>query len=270
MFRKSVFVLGHRGMLGHVVVEFLKSKGCSVITSPQRYLGIPFDPLLTTVRNSGCPWVINAIGAVKQRAVDQASLFLVNTVLPVHLVQELGAKQRLIHASTDCVFSGERGHYAVDDPKDANDLYGLSKALGEQISLDPRVAVFRVSIIGPEADVGHGLLGWFLRQEGEVSGYTNHVWNGITTLEWARAAWELMQGRGPKSSGTIQLGVAEDISKHDLLCMCAEVWDRHGVVVKPCAMQPSIDRSLQPDWVRPSLKQQLIELRAWISREISS
>ncbi|QIF02114.1 sugar nucleotide-binding protein [Roseimicrobium sp. ORNL1] len=270
--RDRVFVLGHRGMLGHVVAAYLHAQGCEVITHEARYGGTPQEPLLEAVRESGCAWIINALGAIPQKGVDVETLFRANTHFPLHLLQCLHPGQRLIHASTDCVFSGARGRYHTQDLKDAANDYGLSKALGEAVALDPRVTCLRVSIVGPEGlaskgtNTGGGLLGWFLKQQGPVQGYTNHFWNGITTLEWAKAAMEMMRGTlGPLSSGVVQLGVAEHLSKHDLLRMFAEVWE-HPIEIQPFAAPEPVDRTLVPQVVRPPLREQLRELREWMQQ----
>lgn len=267
--RNRVFVLGHRGMLGHVVAAYLRAQGCEVITSEKRYGGTPHEPLLEAVRASRCAWIINALGAIPQKKVDVENLFRANTHFPLHLLQMLHPGQRLIHASTDCVFSGTRGRYHAQEFKDAESDYGLSKALGEAVALDPRVTCLRVSIVGPEGvsgtATGGGLLGWFLKQQGPVQGYTNHFWNGITTLEWAKAALEMMRGTGPFTSGVVQLGVAEHVSKHDLLRMFAEVWE-HPIEIQPFAAPEPVDRTLVPQVVRPPLREQLRELREWMQQ----
>lgn len=263
MNRERVFVLGHRGMLGHLTARYFEQQGCEVVTSPLRYTGLQQDPLLRAVGDSGCDWVINAIGLIKQKSISPAQLFQLNTLLPIHLAQELGPKQRLIHASTDCVFSGRRGWYAANDPKDAVDVYGFSKALGEQVALDPRVVVMRVSIIGPDLGAGAGLLGWFLQQHGPIRGYTNHYWNGITTLEWAKAAGEIICGTAPCTSGLIQLGVSGRHSKHQMLGLFKEIWNRE-INIEPTAPAEAVDRTLHPEWVRKPLRDQLFELKAWM------
>jgi len=81
-------------------------------------------------------------------------------------------------ASTDCVFDGRRGRYRADEPPNAKDAYGLSKLVGEACVAAPNVVVLRTSIVGPPAGNGRGLLGWFLRQESPVDGWTDHLWNG--------------------------------------------------------------------------------------------
>lgn len=260
---ERVFVLGHRGMLGHVVARYLAEQGHEIVTSPLRYSGKPQDALLQTVRGSGCAWVVNAIGSIPQKTPDDAQYFLLNTLLPLHLLLEMQADQRLIHPSTDCVFTGREGGYASVDRKDCEDVYGLSKALGDQVSLDGRVLVMRASVIGPDLGAGVGLLGWFLKQRGTVKGYTNRFWNGITTLEWARAAQEVMAGKAPQSRGMVQLGVLERYSKYQMLGLFNEIWHR-DVVIEASAPVPAVDRTLQPEWVRKPLREQLLELKAWM------
>lgn len=263
MSKVRVFVLGHRGMLGHVVTQLLRAQDCEVITSEIRYTGVAQDPLLQAVRESGCDWVINAIGLIWQKSTDEGRLFLLNSILPIHLVQELAPNQRLIHASTDCVFSGKRGNYLAEEKRDADEVYGLSKGFGEHVALDERALVMRVSIIGPDLGQGSGLLGWFFQQRGTIRGFTNHFWNGITTLEWAKAAWEIISGNSPRSRGLIQLGTSESNSKYDLLVMCNEIWSR-DLVIEPVAPLSAINRTLKPEWVRSDIQQQLSELKAWM------
>jgi dTDP-4-dehydrorhamnose reductase len=252
-------------MLGHVVAAYLRELGAEVVTSEARYGGEPCDALLQAVAASGCLWVINALGRVKQKSSDPAELYLANAIFPLHLLQVLGPQQRVIHASTDCVFSGRRGWYAADAPKDAGDVYGLSKVLGEMIATDSRVVVMRVSIIGPERSDGTGLFGWFMKQTGPVCGFTHHRWNGITTLEWATAAAEVIQGRAPVQRGVVQIGVAQPVSKYELLCLLRDTWGR-TVEVRPVSGEDPVDRTLQPDWARPPLAEQLQRLRAWMTR----
>jgi dTDP-4-dehydrorhamnose reductase len=257
-----VFVLGHRGMLGHVVARFLEQQGCEVVTSPTRYGGAARDSLVETVRDSGCLWVVNALGRIKQKTEDSSELYLANSVFPLHLSTRLRPEQRLIHASSDCVFSGRRGRYAIDDERDADDVYGLSKALGEAAAQTGRCWVIRTSIIGPELGKGWGLMGWFLRQSGEVNGYTNHLWNGITTLEWAGIARELMNGQLSAEGPLIQAGTWPAMSKCEVLQLLARVWGL-AVKVRPAEAKDAVDRTLLPTLKRPELEHQLSQLRAW-------
>src|SRR5688572_12817414 len=191
----KVFVVGHRGMLGHVVAKYLSQRGCDVTTSELRYSALPKDPLIEEIRNSGCTWVVNALGKIKQKCQDPNALFQANSLFPLHLKKRMHPNQRLIHASTDCIFSGRAGNYSVDAEPDPEDDYGLSKLLGECVAEAGRAYVLRASIIGLEQEGHAGLMAWFLRQEGPVNGFTNHFWNGITTLEWSKVCLEVMHGQ---------------------------------------------------------------------------
>lgn len=257
-----VFVLGHRGMLGHVVARFLEQQGCEVVTSPARYGGAARDSLVETVRDSGSAWIVNALGRIKQKTEDPAELYLANSVFPLHLRARMRSDQRLIHASSDCVFSGRRGQYSIADERDADDVYGLSKALGEAAAQSGRCWVIRTSIIGPELGKGWGLMGWFLRQSGEVNGYTNHLWNGITTLEWAGIAWELMTGQLGTEGPLIQAGTWPPMSKCEVLRLIGNAWGL-AVKVRPTEAQDAVDRTLLPTLKRPDLEHQLSKMRAW-------
>src|SRR5439155_12267180 len=105
----------HRGMLGHVVALYFRESGFDVVTSEARYTGGPRDDLVEEVRTSQAGWVVNAIGRIKQKSTDAVQLLLTNAQLPVHLAARLRPGQRLLHASTDCVFSGRRGLYHTSD-----------------------------------------------------------------------------------------------------------------------------------------------------------
>lgn len=258
----KVFVLGHKGMLGHVVARFLKEQGCEVITSSARYEAAARDSLVEAVRNSGCAWIINALGRIKQKTENPGELYLVNSVFPLHLRARMRPEQRLIHASSDCVFSGRRGQYSVADECDAEDVYGLSKALGEAAADSGRCFIIRTSIIGPELDTGWGLMGWFLRQSGEVNGYTNHLWNGITTLEWAEIAWKLINGLIRADEPVIQAGTWPPMSKCQILQLISKIWE-HPIEVRSTMAKEAIDRTLLPTLQRPGLEQQLSSLRSW-------
>jgi dTDP-4-dehydrorhamnose reductase len=256
-----VLVLGHRGMLGHVVARHLGDVGLEVLTTQRRYEGGPRDPLVEEVRASGADWVINAIGRIKQKCTDAAELVRVNGQLPVHLSVRLAPHQRLLQPSTDCVFCGRRGGYRTTDEPNPVDDYGFSKMLGEAVASE-RCVVLRVSMVGPEREGGHGLLGWFFRQAGPVNGYTNHHWNGITTLEWAKRAAAVIRGEWIPPARLVQLASPRPVTKHDLLRLAADVWGRR-IEVRPLATPEPVDRTLVGDIECPPLGLQMVELRRW-------
>ena len=257
----KVFVLGHHGMLGHVVARYLGEQGHEVLTSELRYSGTPRDPLVETVRASGCAWVVNAIGRIHQKSPPPVELFIANARLPVHLASRLLREQRLIHASTDCVFSGRRGAYRVDDECDAEDLYGFSKILAESAAERGRCIMLRTSIIGPETASAYGLMAWFLTQRKPVGGFRNHLWNGVTSLEWAKICAELIAGELP-AEAVLQTAAAEPVSKYELLSLIASRWPG-SAEVQPVDAPERIDRTLVPQVRRPPLEAQLDELKAW-------
>jgi dTDP-4-dehydrorhamnose reductase len=160
--------------------------------------------------------VINAAGIVKQRPTAEEAIpsLEINALLPHRLAllcADIGA--RLVHMSTDCVFSGRKGNYRETDPSDADDLYGRTKYLGEVHA--PHAITLRTSIVGPELARKTGLLEWFLAQHGSIRGYRNGIFSGFTTLEMARII-ELVLTRSPWSSGVYHVS-SEPISKFDLL-----------------------------------------------------
>jgi dTDP-4-dehydrorhamnose reductase len=256
------FVLGHRGMLGALVHRYLRERGHVVLTSEARYSGRPSEELVQEVVNSPAEAIVNCLGATPGSGASERDMMVANALLPVHLSRFLGGRL-LIHASTDCVFDGRRGWYRADEPPNATDAYGLSKRVGEACVAAPNVVVMRTSIVGPPAGAGRGLLGWFLRQEGAVDGWTDHLWNGITTLAWAELAARTVEGNG-LGAGLHQPTTAREVTKDELLRMFGEVFD-HRVDVRPFTTEQACDRTLLPTTAMPPLRQQLIELRAWMN-----
>jgi dTDP-4-dehydrorhamnose reductase len=160
--------------------------------------------------------VINAVGIVKQRASahDAIPSLEINSLLPHRLsVLCRGVGARLVHVSTDCVFSGARGMYTEDDPADAADLYGKSKYLGEVG--DPGCITLRTSIIGTELARKTGLVEWFLAQRGTIRGFRRAVFSGFTTAELSRVIEGVLLHH-PDASGVYHAS-SEPIRKYDLL-----------------------------------------------------
>lgn len=189
--------------------------------------------------------VVNAIGLVKQdpRARDPLEAIRVNALFPHRLAQlcrAVGA--RLIHFSTDCVFSGRRGHYRESDPPDPQDLYGRSKLLGEVD--ESGCLTLRTSIVGRELRGGRGLLEWFLSQaEAErVHGYTRAVFSGLTTRAVAERVVHILR-RHPDLSGVWHVA-SDPVSKHELLCRLRDAFDLR-IEIEPDE-RVVCDRSLDP------------------------
>jgi len=238
----TVLVLGASGMLGNAVLRYFAASPAFTVKGsvrsaaamrlfPRELHGLlvncpnveSADALLDLFDRVRPDVVINCIGVVKQLASadDPLTALPINSLLPhrlVHVCRLAGA--RLIHVSTDCVFAGTRGMYREADPPDARDLYGLSKFLGEVD--DAHAVTLRTSIIGPELEGNHGLLGWFLAQSGRVKGYARAVFSGVPTVELARVIRDFVipnaQLRG------VQHVSAEPINKYDLLVLIAQAY----------------------------------------------
>jgi len=191
--------------------------------------------------------VVNCAGLTKHlpEAADPLVSIPINTLMPHRLAglcKLIGA--RLIHISTDCVFSGEKGGYTEDDFADARDLYGKSKALGEVVY--PHTITLRTSTIGHELQSRHGLLEWFLSQEGSCKGYTSVIFSGLPTVLFARVVRDVVIPR----NGLFGLYhvAAKPISKFNLLKMIADVYGKSIEIIADDGL--SIDRSLNADRFR--------------------
>jgi len=176
--------------------------------------------------------VINAVGVVKQReeALDPVRSITINAMLPHQLAARAGnAGARLVHLSTDCVFSGQRGSYRESDVPDGMDLYGRSKLLGE-VDRDGCLTI-RTSMVGREIGSAQGLVEWFLRHRGErVRGFTRARFSGLTTLELARVITDVVtEGRGLQGVWHV---AGEQISKFALLSQLNETFGL-GTAIEP-------------------------------------
>jgi len=256
----KTLVLGASGMLGNAMLRVMAQADELEVWGTARSGGVlrNFDPLLAKrivtgidVENTDSLMrlftelrpevVINCIGLVKQlAAADDPLLALpINSLLPHRLARlcEL-ARARLVHISTDCVFSGRKGDYCESDEADAQDLYGRSKFLGE---VDyPHAVTLRTSIIGHELNSSHGLVGWFLAQQGTIKGYTQAIFSGLPTCELARVVRDLVFPH-PELRGVYHVA-AEPISKFELLRLINEEYGK-GLRIEPDD-KLQIDRSL--------------------------
>jgi dTDP-4-dehydrorhamnose reductase len=265
-------VLGSRGMLGQVVCRHFGKLVRELIHYPGRFSQADAGSSVRELAALAPDIVINCAGAIKQRTSNDSELLYANALLPLELAALLPSHTRLIHPSTDCVFSGaSTAPYPTDHPTDARDVYGWSKYLGEQALLGrPLTLIPRVSIIGPDGrEGGPGLLNWFLRQpEGStLNGFTNHHWNGITTLEWChQVERRLLSGEGfcNHQATRFQLGTADAINKHDLLHAFARHFGRR-VTITPHNAGESVHRVLAPDAFCPPIESQLSDLAHWMS-----
>jgi dTDP-4-dehydrorhamnose reductase len=276
-----VLVLGGTGMLGHVLWRACAERFDAYATvradEPSAEAAEMLDPerIVTGVRveeprsiaraleETRADAVVNCIGVVKQAVDDPAVAIRANALFPHELAaacRERGA--RLIHVSTDCVFSGQKGGYAEADPPDPVDVYGRSKLLGEVTT--PGALTIRTSMIGREIATSHGLLEWFLAQSGgTVRGFTRAVFSGPTTPVLSRAIADVLE-RHQSLEGLYHLG-AEPIDKHELLLLLRDAFEVEVEVEVDESVV--IDRSLDSTsfrtatgWAPPSWQEMVAEL----------
>ena len=256
---KTILVLGATGMLGNVVFRYLSSKESykvygSVRSATSKLLfkknlrknlisniHVNSDKKIANLFSLVNPdVVINCIGVIKQLGHSSNVLEVVpiNSLLP-HRLAILCKKKfiRLIHFSTDCVFSGEKGNYIESDNPDPKDLYGRSKLIGE---IDyPNCLTLRTSIIGPELNTSRSLLCWFLKESGTIKGYEKAIFSGLPTVEIARVLCEYIIENN--LSGIYHLS-GNSIDKYSLLNLIAKTYN-HKVNIVP-DNRIVIDRSL--------------------------
>lgn len=240
----KVLILGAGGMLGHKLCERMSKAGWETVATArqpaQAYASYPdvfgktrliggvdvmdFAGLRKVIESEGPQAVVNCVGHIKQLASanDRYLAVGLNSYLPHTLARvcnELGA--RLVHFSTDCVFSGRAGNYHEDAPSDANDVYGKAKYLGEFGEGEGAAVTLRSSIIGRELHDAHGLCEWFLNQRGKtIKGYAGAIYTGFTTNEMARIV-DLVLKQPEPLQGTYQVA-SQPISKFDLLNLIRE------------------------------------------------
>lgn len=272
----KLLVIGGNGMAGHLLVQYFRTvEGVSVAHTTRRSddpEGIPLDAsdleqVLAVVTEHRPDVIVNAAGILNSDAERHPlAAYQVNGLLPHwlrHAADTIGA--RLIHISSDCVFSGSQGLYTEQDMPDNPSVYGRTKAIGEVT--DPRHLTIRTSIIGPDQNAsGIGLLQWFLKQTGAIHGYSRVYWNGVTTLELAKAVHYAILH--PQIGGLVQLAAPEIVSKQELLHLFQAAFNHYEAVITPTDA-PAIDRTLAPtriDWSyeAPYYPQMLSELAAWM------
>lgn len=258
----TILVLGANGMLGNAVLRwFSRQERFNVVGSVRHARGIDvLQPLAPSARlvsgvdvenldsltrlfaQARPDVVINCIGLIKQlaEADDPLSVLPLNALLPHRLdLLSRAAGARLVHVSTDCVFSGSRGNYHESDRPDADDLYGRSKLLGE-VTASASAITLRTSIIGHELGSAHALVNWFLSQKTGINGYTRAVFSGVPTVELARIIDQHVLP-DPGLAGLYHVS-AEPIDKCSLLQLVAKEYG-HRIPITP-SDEVKIDRSL--------------------------
>lgn len=238
---KKVMILGSAGMLGHMVYNYLTETNNFQIIDTSFPIKAYDNSYLLDVTNKlevesyikaeKPDVVVNCIGIlIKASQTDPSNAIYLNSYFPHQLsklLRETGGK--LIHISTDCVFSGKKGAYSETDFRDADDIYGRSKALGE-VNNDHDLTL-RTSIIGPDLkENGEGLFQWFMKQSGEINGFTQAFWGGVTTLELAKA---IEVAINQEVTGLIHITNGSKISKYELISLIKKIYNVGRISINP-------------------------------------
>tara|TARA_A100001388_G_C28762658_1_gene498716 strand:+ start:498 stop:1376 length:879 start_codon:yes stop_codon:yes gene_type:complete len=264
----KIIVLGSTGMLGNYVEKFLMKK-YNVISLNRDKLDasdVNYNKLKSIFVQhevNSDDVVINCIGTIKPR-VDQLgdlNAILVNSVFP-RLLSKLSKEFnfKVIHPTTDCVYTGSKGNYNEDDVYDVNDVYGMSKAMGEVSD----VCIIRTSIIGEEINNGRSLVEWVKSESGNsIFGYTNHFWNGVTCLQFAKICHQII------SKDLFWEGIrhfhSDKLNKFELVSLINEIYSLKINISKketksPCDRTMTSKFNLE-DFNIPLLRHQIAEMK---------
>jgi len=252
----SVLVLGADGMLGAMVASVLASNSELQVVASTRHGGhgtLAFDAGRDSIAEfldaAACEWIVNAIGVLERRINEDdpnsiATAIEVNAAFPHRLAAAAARGRFVIQIAIDGVFSGQNAPYNERALHDAEGVYARSKSLGEVRSAN--AVTLRCSIIGPEPPLGRSLLGWALsRPPGTaISGYTNHRWNGITTLHLAKLCAGIILSDHHHLRSLWHVVPGDSVSKAELIQMMLAAFERGDVTVKPEPAAVAVDRTL--------------------------
>ena len=255
-----ILVLGKDGMLGTMVSKYFTSLNeyevyltsrrddLTVFNDNVRKFDVSKDPLEILINEVNPDFLINCIGIIKpeinednKESIEKA--ININTYFPLKISQLAKNKNfKYIQIGTDCVFSGGVGDYLEDASQDANDIYGKTKIGGETEHADKYI--LRGSIVGPESGDGKSLLNWFLSQSSnKVNGFSDHMWNGITTLNFAKIVDGMIKNNN-FNFHTQHVVPKDEVSKYDLLIYFKKYFEV-DVIIEKSNSSNSVNRSLK-------------------------
>lgn len=265
---KQVGVFGSSGMLGAYVKSYFEQQGYNVIcfarTDVITALGELKEKFKATLRDK--TFIINCVGVIKPQVAVQgvAETIRINSLFP-HILSDAASSNghSLIHVTTDCVFSGKTGGYSEESLHDELDIYGRTKSLGEPANC----TVIRTSIIGEERNNARSLIEWAKSQAGkDVKGFVNHTWNGVTCLQFAKVAHDLIES-GMTWQGVRHVFSPTAVNKFELMQLINDAF-RLGLKISAFEPENPCYRTLSsnfPEVVKsfkiPELKQQLLETK---------
>ena len=271
----KVLVLGGTGMAGHTISIYFKEAGYDVTAFSRKKVDYckningditNFDNLKRIINEGQYDVIINAIGILNEDAESNKSkAVLLNSYLP-HFLSDTTKEMetKVIHMSTDCVFSGNSGGYSETSFTDGQAFYDKTKALGElQNNKD---LTFRNSIIGPDtSEKGIGLFNWFMKQNGQINGFTKVIWTGVTTLTLAKA---MEQAIKENLTGLYHLVNNETINKFELLKLFNKYMKDTQIEIKPSdkfvSNKSLINNRSDFSFNVPCYETMVAEMREWI------
>lgn len=242
MSNKTIFILGSKGMAGHTISDYFKKyTSYNVITiarnwsepEPDFHVDIEkgLDYLSFLIESEKPEIIINCIGILLPDSSKNVSRTIyINSFFP-HWLEEItkNTNIKIIHLSTNCIFKEDRGNYKDTDTPDGEGWYAKTKAMGE-INNNKDLTI-RLSIIGDELkENGSGLFGWFMKQKGNINGFSKCYWNGITCLCLAQNIEKMIE---VNVSGLYQLAPSYKIDKFSLLCLFKKIWNKSDVTISP-------------------------------------
>ena len=270
--KTKVLVLGSTGLIGHQVYNYLKNNSDFKLVNISYRKKLQEDTILLDIRDENK--FIQAIEDIKPNIIincigiliagsnkDPENAIFINSYMP-HRLKKVANKidAKLIHISTDCVFSGEKKEpYIETDEKDGKDTYAKAKGLGE--IRDDRNLTLRTSVIGPELKTnGEELFHWFMNQRGTINGFTKAIWSGVTTLELARAVkWAIENN----ITGLYHITNNQTINKYDLL-MLLKKYTRKNIDIIPIegknVDKSFIDTRKEINYIIPTYEQMIQDI----------
>jgi dTDP-4-dehydrorhamnose reductase len=251
---QKILLFGESGMLGKYIYSYFKHK-INIVRVNYKIID-HFDDLENMLDLDENTCVINCIGLIPQRnPTSDKDYFLINSIFP-NVLWTICKKNnaKMIQPSTDCVFSGKKGGYVETDIPDETKPYGMSKSLGE-----PNCTVIRTSIIGKEVSNKKSFLEWVLSNNNDkINGITNHLWNGITCLEYCKII-EKMIDENMFWNGVRHIHSPTSVSKYELACIISNVFDV-TIDITPVKSEP-IDKTLVSNYSLFEIPELLVQMK---------
>lgn len=267
----KIFILGSNGMLGKYVSSYFKTNNYNVVNITRKELDVSNlkeEELRSKLFHLGLKEndvIINCIGMIKQRTdINDIEFIYINSIFP-RILSNVCEKEnvKLIHPTTDCVYDGLKGNYIETDLHTATDVYGMTKSLGESHN----ATIIRTSIIGEEVGQSRSLVEWVKSNKNNtINGYTNHFWNGVTCLQFAKICQQIIE-KNLWWNGVRHLH-SDSVNKFELTKMISDTYDLNITIIPfetPTMCIRTISSLYNEDIEIPTLNQQIQEMKDFSS-----